>query len=79
MILLSKNTKLSNEKIRQKAVGFFKEKYGLSTESAGDCCIDFIGGGGHVHLNIFNGEDGIKVEIEAKEWEEQAKKFLSLL
>ena len=65
----------------KKAKLFFgPEGEGLTISSEGDCCITFQGTGGFVTVSLNEDEPGyIKVRIESREWEYQAKKFLEVL
>lgn len=81
MIVLEKKTKGKREELLKKAKLFFGPGgEGLTVSSEGDCCIIFQGAGGHVTVSLNEEEAGyIKVQIESKEWDYQAKKFLGIL
>jgi hypothetical protein len=81
MIVLEKRVKGKQEELLKKARLFFgPEGEGLTISSEGDCCITFQGADGFVTVSLNEDEAGyIKVKIESREWEYQAKKFLGNL
>ena len=81
MIVLEEKVKGKREELLKKARLFFgPEGEGLTIFSEGDCCITFQGAGGFVNVSLNEDEPGyIKVKIESREWEYQAKKFLEIL
>ncbi len=81
MIVLEKKVKGKQKEVLKKAKEFFgPEGKGLTISSEGDCCITFQGTGGFVNVSLYENEPGhIKVRIESREWEYQAKKFLEVL
>ena len=81
MIVLEKKTKKKRDELLKKAKLFFgPEGEGLTISSEGNCCITFDGGGGFVTVTITEEESGhTRVEIESREWDYQAKKFLETL
>ena len=80
MIRISKETSLKPEAVIEKAGRFFgKDGEGMEEKDRTPCCIFFEGAGGHVSLNIAEEKGKRTVELEAREWEYQAKKFLEQL
>lgn len=69
-------TKLSPEEVIRRAEGFFgKEGVGLEATERGPCCAHFVGGGGHVSLNVHAGEK-TEVELVTREWDHDVKQFM---
>jgi hypothetical protein len=78
MLNISRETKLSPDKIKEKAKIFFggkSVKLELSEEL--DNCLTFTGGGGYVTVAISPAKGKSQVEITTTEWEFQAKEFLT--
>ena len=77
MIHLSKETKKSRREIRDRAVSHFGES-GLGLDPMTPCvsCACFEGGGGFVTVDVLEENGGRVVDIKAKEWEYEAKRFL---
>jgi hypothetical protein len=70
------NSKLSSKDAIEKAVDFFGEKgLGLEITDRSDCCVNFIGGGGHVDIVTCEG-DQTEIELDTREWETQVKEFM---
>lgn len=80
MLNISKETKLSPEKIKQKTRDFFGDK-GLKLELSEEVhdCLSFTGGGGYVTVRISPVKSKNMVEITTMEWEFQVKEFISKL
>ena len=77
MISISKKTSHPTDEVMRRASDFFGSKgLGLEGTDRNACCIIFEGGGGYVSVTVVEGEDKRDVDIEAVEWEYQAKKFL---
>ncbi|MEJ2728540.1 MAG: hypothetical protein P8185_08520 [Deltaproteobacteria bacterium] len=80
MIRMSKETRLNTEEIIAKADEFFGEKgEHLDERDRGRCCINFEGGGGYVAISIVEESKKRTVDVETREYEYQAKRFLSSL
>ncbi len=76
MLSMSKNTHLKPEDVIKKAVSFFGPKgLGLIIKEEDACSVTLEGGGGGVYVAAAAAEKGTEVNIEAREWEIQAKKF----
>lgn len=77
MIHLGKESRLSPQKVLGKAVEFFGPGgAGLEVKEQDEGCARFEGGGGHVLVRVCEGEKGAEVDLEAREWEYQAKQFM---
>jgi hypothetical protein len=80
MISLSKNSKLKPEDVINKAISFFGPKgYGLTIQEQEACYVALEGGGGGVNVNAAAATKGSTVDVEAREWESQAKDFMASL
>jgi hypothetical protein len=80
MIRMSKETRLNTEEIIAKAAEFFGEKgEHLDERDRSRCCINFEGGGGYVAISIVEESKKRTVDVEAREYEYQAKRFLMTL
>ena len=81
MIVLEKKTKKKQNELMKKAKSFFGPGgEGLAISSESDCCIAFTGGGGHVTVTVSEEDsDHTRIEVESREWDFQAKKFLESL
>ena len=80
MINIAAETKLSSEEIKQKLKDYFGAG-GLKLEISEEVedCLTFVGGGGYVSAKITNRDEKNKIDIIAKEWEYQAKEFITIL
>jgi len=79
MISLVKESKLTPAKVIELAEAYFGPGgIGLEVVDCAECCARFEGGGGHVFVQTAAGERdrGSQVNIEAREWERAAEKFL---
>jgi hypothetical protein len=80
MIRIAKKTRLEAREVIEKASRFFgKDGEGLEETERSDCCIAFAGIGGHVAVTIEEDDDKRSVDVEAREFEYQAKKFLEMV
>ena len=78
MISLTKNTKLKPEEVLTKTKAFFGMKgFGLEVKEEDEDHIYLEGGGGGVNVIVSPAAKGAKVDLEAKEWEIQAKNFMA--
>lgn len=78
MLKIFKETSLAPEKILERAAAFFgRNGEGLDEKERNSCCVAFEGGGGFVRVSV--GEESGKrtVEVETREYEYQAKRFLA--
>jgi hypothetical protein len=73
-------TRKSPEDVVGRAKDYFGEDgLGLEIRSDNPCCVTFEGGGGHVSVAASRQDDKTEVELETREWDYHAKKFLSEL
>jgi hypothetical protein len=80
MIRISKQTRLDPDQIIAKAENFFGEKgEGLVTKERAPCCISFVGSGGFVTVSVVDEQKTRTVDIEAREFDYQARQFLQSL
>ena len=80
MIRISKTTRLTSDEIIRRAATFFgKGGEGLEQTSLQPCCASFAGGGGHVSVFVTDEETQRTVDVESREFEYQAKRFLELV
>ena len=81
MIVLEKITSEKRENLIRKAKSFFGSGgIGLDISSEGNCCITFTGGGGYVTVTVKEDQaEKSRIEVETREWDYQAKKFLEIL
>lgn len=80
MIRITKETTYSADEVMRRASDFFGPK-GLSLEekARNACCISFEGSGGYVSVTVVEGEGKRDVDIEAREWDYQVKRFLETI
>ncbi len=77
MIRISKKSRLKPEEIVAKAGRYFgKGGEGLEETERGRCCISFSGAGGYVTVTVSEEIDRREVDVETREFEYQAKRFL---
>ena len=78
MLRISKQTKLVPDAIIAKASNYFgKGGEGLEETERGSCCISFAGAGGFLTVMICEKDGQREVDVETREFEYQAKHFLS--
>lgn len=78
MALYSVRTKKNPEDVIARAKDYFGEGgVGLSVKAEDACCVTLEGGGGHVSVTASPEGDGTEVELEAREWDYQVKKFMA--
>lgn len=80
MLKIFKETSLPPEKILERAATFFgRNGEGMDEKERNVCCVAFEGYGGFVRVSV--GEESGKrtVEVETREYEYQAKRFLAEL
>jgi hypothetical protein len=77
MLRISKQTRLKPEQVLEQAANYFgKNGLGLDEKEQNPCCIYFEGAGGYISINILEGDKQRGVEVESREWDYQAKRFL---
>jgi hypothetical protein len=80
MIRITKQTGLAPEEVIDRASKYFgKDGQGLQEKERNPCCLSFEGGGGYLSIAIYDEEKYRMVEIESREFEYQAKRFLETL
>ena len=80
MIKIAKQTRSTPDEVIDRASKFFgKGGAGLEEKERNACCISFEGGGGYVSIAIYDEEKHRMVEVESREFEYQAKRFLETL
>jgi hypothetical protein len=78
MLKIASESKLKPEEAVKRAVAFFGPKgYGLEVKEQEQCCAYFEGGGGGVRVTASTSKKGSSVELESREWDYQARKFLT--
>ena len=77
MLRISRQTRLEPEAIIDQAARFFGQGgEGLEEKERNSCCISFEGTGGYVSVAIVDEDKHRIVDIETREFEYQAKRFL---
>jgi hypothetical protein len=80
MLRITAKTKLTPEKVIQKAIAFFGPKgYGLKIVEQTENSLKFEGGGGVVDLSIDSVPGKTEVDFFANQWEFQLKEFIDLM
>lgn len=80
MISLSKESKLKPDQVIKRAVDFFGAKgYGLILKEEDESSAYLEGAGGGVRVSTARTKKGSTVDVEAREWEIQAKDFIASL
>lgn len=80
MIRLGKTAKTKPDVAIQEAKDFFGPKgYGLTMVDETPTWVKFEGSGGEVEIGAVEEDKGTSVEIVSREWDTQAKEFMSKL
>jgi len=80
MIRVAKQTSLSPEEIIERASKYFgKGGEELTETQRNPCCISFEGVGGYVTVSVTDEDKHRTVDVESREFEYQAKQFLTRL
>jgi hypothetical protein len=78
MIRIGKKTKLNPEEVVRRAASFFGPGgYGLEVKEQAPGYVCLEGGGGGVEVIASSEAKGASVELVSREWDYQAKEFLS--
>jgi len=78
MKVMSKKTRLSGEKIIQKAKDYFKGNLGLQlTTETPDCCVEFESNLGFVIVQVTGENQEKEVKVTTREFEYLIQEFLS--
>ena len=77
MIRMAKQTRLKPPDIIVRASDYFGEGgEGLEEKGRNPCCISFEGAGGYVAVSVVEEDKRRTIDIEAREFEYQVKRFL---
>jgi hypothetical protein len=77
MIRITKQTRSKTEDIIKQASTFFgKGGEALEENQRNPCCISFEGAGGYVTVSVIEEDKYRTIDVEAREFEYQAKRFL---
>jgi hypothetical protein len=77
MARYGKESKLSPDKVLEKALEFFgPDGLGLEVKEEVEGCATFEGGGGHVFVSACEKGKGSEVDLETREWDYQVKQFM---
>ena len=68
-------TRPSEEQLKQRTKSFFKGDLGLNITAEASDRVTFAGVGGYVTAVFSRDREATRVELETREWEEQAKQF----
>jgi hypothetical protein len=80
MLRISKHTQLKPADVIERASRFFGDGgEGLDETQRTACCISFEGAGGYLTVSVADEENRRSVDIETREFEYPAKKFLGKL
>ena len=77
MIRISKKSRLTPAEIIAEASRYFgKGGEGLEETDRGSCCVSFSGAGGYVTVTVVEENNQREVDVESREFEYQARRFL---
>ena len=80
MIHIAKSTRLEAAEVIAKASTYFgKQGEGLEEKERNKCCVSFEGAGGYVSVSVADEDHRRMVDVESREFEYQAKQFISNL
>ena len=80
MIRINRQTRLKPADIIDRAAEYFgKGGEALEERERGPCCISFEGAGGYVAVSVVEEDNHRIVDVETREFEYQAKRFLEWL
>ncbi|RDE10907.1 MAG: hypothetical protein C4K48_12960 [Candidatus Thorarchaeota archaeon] len=80
MKTMSKQTKLTSEKIMEKAKEYFVGRFGFRiVEETANCCVAFENNLGFVNVQVLNKGDCREITLTTREWEYQIGEFLGKL
>jgi hypothetical protein len=80
MIRIAKQTRLTPEEIIERASEYFGKGGQELTETQRNlCCISFEGVGGYVAVSVVDEDRHRTVDVESREFEYQARRFLEKL
>ncbi len=80
MLRISKQTTLTSDAVIAKASSYFgKGGEGLDETERGSCCISFAGAGGFLTVMVREKDSKREVDVETREFEYQARRFLAIV
>ena len=80
MIRIAKSTRLKSAEVIEKASIYFgKQGEGLEEKERNKCCVSFEGAGGYVSVSVVDEDHRRMVDVESREFEYQAKRFLNTI
>ena len=80
MIRIAKQTRLKPRDVIERASNFFGEAgEQLEEKERNPCCVSFEGAGGYVAVSVVDEDEHRVVDVETREFEYQAKRFLDKL
>jgi hypothetical protein len=79
MVVLSFETRKSQQEILNKAVKYFVDNVGLKVTERGDCCVHFADANqiGYVRVTLTQKDEKFEVDVESREYDYHAKRFVS--
>ncbi len=79
MTVLSFETRKSQQEILDKAVKYFVDNVGLKVTERGDCCVRFADENqiGYVRVTLAQKGEKFEVDVESREYDYHAKRFVS--
>jgi len=79
MVVLSFETRKSQQEILDKAVEYFVDNVGLKVTERGDCCVHFADENqiGYVKVTLTQKAEKFEVDVESREYDYHAKRFVS--
>lgn len=80
MLRIEKKSRLSAAEVTKRALRYFGPNgLGLEVVDQAPTSVSFAGGGGGILVTILPDQAGTSVEVQSREWDYQAKDFLSEL
>jgi hypothetical protein len=77
MLRIENKSKHSQSEVIKKAIKHFNGGYGLEVKEQSDDFVRFEGGGGGVSVSTRTEDNKTVVEVLSREWDFQAKEFLT--
>jgi hypothetical protein len=79
VIVLSFETQKNQKEILDKAVKYFAEEVGLEVTERSDCCVHFQDKNqlGYIKVTLSQKDETFEVDVESREFDNQAKQFVS--
>lgn len=77
---MSKQTKLTPEKIMERVKDYFLGRFGFKVvEETANCCVEFANDLGFVNVQVLDKGNCREVTLTTREWEYQIEEFLEKL